>query len=209
MSVPTHKANCRKLFCRPSYCSGCGRRVFHWACTCGSSVLFDSLGDPWPKHECKRMPSNVQGSKLKKRSTYSLLSVECSRCGSLVRKQELDAHLYWSHGIGERPDDPVKQSSGSRKSAKLKNNKPSKRLMVVCEICNQKVRQARLEKHMRKAHSSLPSPGSSKVQRRVGQVESKLPNGTTTTKLITKCKICSTPVRLDRLEGHMKRAHSV
>lgn len=37
---------------RPTRCPHCGARVFYFACDCGCKVFFDSLGCPWPVHEC-------------------------------------------------------------------------------------------------------------------------------------------------------------
>ncbi len=37
-------------------CRSCSRRVFFFSCNCGCAVFFDSLGDPWPIHECVWTP---------------------------------------------------------------------------------------------------------------------------------------------------------
>ncbi len=34
-------------------CLGCGEPVFFFQCNCGSRVLFDELGRPWPIHDCE------------------------------------------------------------------------------------------------------------------------------------------------------------
>lgn len=36
----------------PMTCKDCGEIVFYFTCNCGSKVFFNSLGDPWPKHNC-------------------------------------------------------------------------------------------------------------------------------------------------------------
>ena len=52
MSVPRHGVECRtRTF--PTKCSNCGDAVFFFSCTCGSRVLFDQLGWPWPEHDCQ------------------------------------------------------------------------------------------------------------------------------------------------------------
>ena len=33
-------------------CNYCGDQVFYFSCDCGSRVLFDHLGKPWPVHRC-------------------------------------------------------------------------------------------------------------------------------------------------------------
>jgi hypothetical protein len=37
----------------PVKCRYCGKAVFYFSCSCGCSVLFEELGDPWPKHYCQ------------------------------------------------------------------------------------------------------------------------------------------------------------
>jgi len=39
---------------RPTRCPHCGARVFYFTCDCSCKVFFDSLGWPWPIHECSR-----------------------------------------------------------------------------------------------------------------------------------------------------------
>ena len=47
-----HGFHCRtKTF--PSSCKYCQRRIFFFSCYCGSRVLFDDLGPPWPVHDCR------------------------------------------------------------------------------------------------------------------------------------------------------------
>lgn len=36
----------------PTTCRWCGAEVFFFSCDCGCKVFFDSLGPPWPIHEC-------------------------------------------------------------------------------------------------------------------------------------------------------------
>lgn len=36
----------------PLKCKYCGNMIFHFSCDCGSSLLFDELGKPWPLHSC-------------------------------------------------------------------------------------------------------------------------------------------------------------
>jgi hypothetical protein len=50
-SVPTHGPSCR-AWTFPTNCWHCGQAIFVFQCTCESAVLFDSLGWPWPKHDC-------------------------------------------------------------------------------------------------------------------------------------------------------------
>jgi hypothetical protein len=51
MSVPNHSPDCyTKTY--PTSCPYCGQEVFFFACSCGSKIFFDGLGDPWPQHHC-------------------------------------------------------------------------------------------------------------------------------------------------------------
>ncbi len=53
--VPSHGPWCSTQT-YPTRCVVCGDDVFHFRCTCGSSVLFDHLGDPWPIHRDDSLP---------------------------------------------------------------------------------------------------------------------------------------------------------
>lgn len=51
MPVPTHGPFCQTLV-YPTSSWYCQQSIFVLQCTCGSAVLFDALGWPWPKHTC-------------------------------------------------------------------------------------------------------------------------------------------------------------
>ena len=36
----------------PTKCRHCGQSVFYFSCECGCKVFFDTLGPPWPVHNC-------------------------------------------------------------------------------------------------------------------------------------------------------------
>ncbi len=57
MPVPTHDASCQSLT-YPTSCWYCQRKIFVFQCSCGSSVLFDELGWPWPRHNCPDWPGD-------------------------------------------------------------------------------------------------------------------------------------------------------
>lgn len=212
MPVPTHKPGCQTLHFRPARCNNCDRIVAYWSCSCGSRVLFDETEQPWVKHRCAD-PTNVTFIKT---YTYGVLSTVCPRCGKSVRSKDLNAHNYYTHGIGERPSDLVKQSSSAKRSGRssassgpqAKGKRSSKKPTVICKVCNQTMRQSRLEKHMTKAHSDRLSTGTPQIARKGASAEGRLPNGTVPTRPVTECEICSKPVRLDRLEAHMRRVHT-
>lgn len=51
MSIPTHGPDCHTTT-YPVTCRSCGQSIFVLQCTCGSAVLLNSIGWPWPHHEC-------------------------------------------------------------------------------------------------------------------------------------------------------------
>jgi len=50
---PTHGWWCNAQT-YPTRCRYCGAEVFYFSCDCGSKVFFDSLGWPWPVHDCAK-----------------------------------------------------------------------------------------------------------------------------------------------------------
>lgn len=51
MPVPTHSPSCTSRAIKLE-CWNCGEEVFYFFCSCGTKVFFDSLGSPWPIHDC-------------------------------------------------------------------------------------------------------------------------------------------------------------
>lgn len=60
MGVPNHGAGCTS-HTHPTSCRYCGDKVYYFQCSCGSKLLFDELGNPWPRHMCLAMLSDVLG----------------------------------------------------------------------------------------------------------------------------------------------------
>lgn len=63
MSNPTHSSSCRS-WTYPVSCRACSNEVFVHQCTCGSAVLFDELGPPWPRHDCFTKAVNALKAKV-------------------------------------------------------------------------------------------------------------------------------------------------
>lgn len=86
--MQTHGSWCNS-FAYPTHCWYCGRGIYFFGCNCGSRVLFDDLGIPWPKHLC------VQG--LIKRFGFSQQQVD-EMVRRRARELEVDAprvdHLF-------------------------------------------------------------------------------------------------------------------
>ena len=65
--IPTHGAWCQTITFAIQ-CRGCQANIFLFKCNCGSLVLFDELGPPWPVHDCdnaqwaKNLPKTVLGN---------------------------------------------------------------------------------------------------------------------------------------------------
>ncbi len=51
MSVPSHGPSCQSRVFQAS-CWSCDQRIHIFQCSCGSTVLLDLLGWPWPQHNC-------------------------------------------------------------------------------------------------------------------------------------------------------------
>ena len=165
MPVPTHGPRCRTRFCHPSKCKECRQEVFYWACTCGSTLLFDRLGEPWPRHRCAKkstvLPlrtSTPGGRPGGTDATNPMLSVRCELCGTKMRRKELLEHERLAHRKGKKP-----YASGARLAgasiATLKQNarsvappgtakSASGNSFVACPLCASRVMRKNLEKHL-------------------------------------------------------------
>lgn len=152
MPVPTHKPGCRTLHFRPAHCDNCNQAVTYWACSCGSKVLFDETEGPWVKHGCAD-PTNVT---FVKTYTYGVLSTVCPRCGKSVRNKDLDAHNYYTHGIGDTPQPRLRSGSRSAGGGRVKGpvrgsgSTRAGRPLVACPRCGAQVLQKNLQKHLTK-----------------------------------------------------------
>ncbi len=51
MPVPTYSLFCQTTI-YPTSCWHCQQDIHVLQCSCGSAVLFDDIGPPWPKHGC-------------------------------------------------------------------------------------------------------------------------------------------------------------
>lgn len=179
MGVPTHGPRCQTVFSRPARCQACDRFVYYWGCTCGSRVLFDVVGESWAKHRCTEASSTKPRSKSSGNKgssgkgappnvtfintyTYGVLSVVCPGCGKSVRKKELDAHNYYTHGIGRKPEVGRSSSSaGAQKrvatpAQKSNGTATNQTPQVDCPLCDTKLLKKNLQKHLRKKCPKVP-----------------------------------------------------
>ncbi|MDE2637747.1 MAG: hypothetical protein OXI30_15400 [Chloroflexota bacterium] len=93
----------------PITCKHCGDRIFWYSCDCGSSVLFDELGPPWPKHRCR----GSHGSKLSKKKAKRLQQKKRKIVDNL-RFLEI---LRWPDGLNKK--DRKKQKKLRKRLKKL------------------------------------------------------------------------------------------
>ena len=63
MPIPTHGPFCQTLI-YPTSCWYCEQSIHVLQCSCGSAVLFDEIGPPWPKHACSNISGGIGGSGL-------------------------------------------------------------------------------------------------------------------------------------------------
>ena len=104
MPAPTHGPHCRTVACYQSTCKECRQEVYYWSCNCGSQVLFDRLGEPWPLHVCARMrrllplrPSTHPDRNRLPDETNPMLNVPCEFCGDRVRRGRMEEHQRLVH----------------------------------------------------------------------------------------------------------------
>lgn len=165
MPVPTHGPSCRTAFCYPSRCKDCWAEIFYWACTCGSTLLLDRLGDPWPVHKCAEtrplLPLRPVSSEDRTAGSdlgNPMLFFRCGMCGQLVRQGRLEEHARSVHGLSTR-----KRSRGNadrsltmRQWAARLSATPATKVpaadesSVLCPQCDAEVLPKNLEKHLRK-----------------------------------------------------------
>lgn len=173
MAVPTHGPRCQTVFSRPARCQTCDRFAYYWGCTCGSRVLFDVVGESWSKHRCtdasptkagSRKPANKKPPGKDKTPnvefintyTYGVLSEVCPRCGKSVRKKERQAHDYYTHGVGKKPEStspshlPVGKPKQFARPAQKSGGQSASRTQVNCPRCDAKLLQKNLQKHLSK-----------------------------------------------------------
>ena len=82
MSIPTHDRSCiTKTY--PTKCKECGVGIFHFSCTCGSSVLVDSL-DSFRFHIC--VPKTTQQRERHNRLRVHLHSRDALLLGRCVTR---------------------------------------------------------------------------------------------------------------------------
>ncbi len=162
MSPPTHGPHCRTIFCYPRACPDCRQEVYYWSCTCGSHVLFDELGEPWPKHECARRKRllSLRPSTSGKRTrpldeSNPMLLVRCELCGDKIRRGRMEEHVQMVHGRRKMKRGSPKLRGTLSVSGRKQNpetaaevaNLALGKLMVTCPTCGAGVQNRNLRKH--------------------------------------------------------------
>lgn len=80
-------------------CPVCGDLVFYYCNEYGSSVFFDELGPPWPKHPCTDRAASVQpiSSSARAATSYSRMprwSVDGWHLAAVGHVTSIDKHVY-------------------------------------------------------------------------------------------------------------------
>ena len=75
----------------PITCKYCGDGIFWFSCDCGSSKLFDELGEPWPIHNCVGYARSSYyfpyRKKKKKRDKYGMRKKDWKRVTYFITKE--------------------------------------------------------------------------------------------------------------------------
>ena len=72
MSVPNHREDCATYLWKTT-CRDCSEPVYLFGCSCGSIVLFNTPGPPWPLHSDSCIPYLIRGMRTE---GYSLAQIE-------------------------------------------------------------------------------------------------------------------------------------
>lgn len=150
------------MFCYPRDCPDCRAEVYYWSCTCGSHVLFDQLGEPWPKHECARkkrllpLRTSPQGQPARELDeTNPMLLVRCELCGDKIRRGRMEEHEQVVHQRRKKKRGSLKPRGSLPVSGRIQ--KPETvaavadlalgKMMVTCPLCGARVQNRNLRKH--------------------------------------------------------------
>lgn len=128
MSIPTHGPFCQTLVYDTS-CWYCQKAIFVLQCSCGSAVLFDRLGTPWPKHAC----GGIGGSGLS-----GWTAVEALRALGAPITPDVMAKIFPGQGLSDRS---VRQEITTRKIEPERDSQRS--LLAVVRELNQDTKRTR------------------------------------------------------------------
>lgn len=84
----------------PTNCRDCGDPIFVFTCNCGSAVLFDELGQPWPKHRCRSWSAPGGNFRVDENYGVQVRKAEQNRTAtSIIRVAARDADTYRGRGL--------------------------------------------------------------------------------------------------------------
>ena len=130
MSIPTHGPSCQTLVYGTS-CWYCQQEIFVLQCSCGSAVLFDELGAPWPKHACAG--GGIGGSGLS-----GWTAVDALRAQGAPISSDVMAKIFPGNG---KNDHNVRQEITIRKIEPERDSQRS--LLAVVRELNQHIRRTK------------------------------------------------------------------
>ena len=96
----------------PLNCRYCQQRIFFFSCNCGSRVMFDELGPPWPTHDCQTQSGNT--------TPYSPSTWATPNGVRIFRKSQNTSGLLpgWQRGSDSIDSNLVKRVSESQSLAR-------------------------------------------------------------------------------------------
>lgn len=97
MPIPTHGPFCQTLVYGTS-CRHCRQEIFVLQCSCGSAVLFDEIGPPWPKHAC----AGVGGGGIGGSGLGGWAAVDALRAQGASITSDVMAKIFPGHGGSNR-----------------------------------------------------------------------------------------------------------
>ena len=97
MSIPTHGPSCQTLV-YPTSCWYCQQAIFVLQCSCGSAVLFDQLGAPWPRHTC----DGIGGGGIGGSGLSGWMAVDTLRAHGVSITPDVMAKMFPSKGQSDR-----------------------------------------------------------------------------------------------------------
>lgn len=84
----------------PTKCRDCGDPIYVFTCNCGSAVLFEELGPPWPKHDCRSWNNPGGAFTVDEEYSVQVRRAEQNRTAtSIIRIAARDAATYRGRGV--------------------------------------------------------------------------------------------------------------
>lgn len=127
----------------------------------------------------------------------------CEFCNLALNPLHIESHNYKVHGIGKWPAKPKKPTTQDIPNNERTHSQDTRPTFAFCPICHWRVRSEDIQSHIEKVHSApRPSYLSWKPRSRIS-----MRAGTNVTRMLVPCPKCSSSVRSDHLQSHLRRIH--